>query len=457
MLVILKRSTAYKNKYERNKQMRAEINHWKDQRFGMFIHWGLYALLGRGEWVMFNEPIDKDEYRKLMDSFTAEKFDAREWARVAKKAGMRYMVMTTRHHDGFSLWDSKASYEQFTSMNSAAHRDFVREFADACRAEGLMVGFYYSPMDWRFPGFFMPRLYRKSALEMRKQCHEQIRELMTQYGKIDIMWFDGGEDFWLAHALDLHGGIKQRDITNPQCPDFWGAEELDRMIRELQPGIIINNRYGSREFGDFLTPEERTGEFNINEPWESNMTINGIWGWTPNPPRTLRECIRLLAKNVTGDGNFLLNVGPRADGTIEPVQVERLLEIGRWLEKYGESIYSTRGGPFKNSNTGGMTYRDRTLYVHIWDWEENVILLPKLDAKILSVTSLTADEFHWEMKDGCLSFYVGERDREAVNTVIKIELDRPVGELVSPETNWKQSPRCSYKNGALIVEGLLNK
>ena len=184
--------------------MEKRIEDWKDLRYGMFIHWGLYSLLERGEWVMWSEAIDKDEYRKLMHRFTAETFDPHAWAQVAKDAGMKYMVLTTRHHDGFSLWDSPGSYEQFTSMHSAAHRDIVREYVDACREAGLKVGFYYSPLDWRFPGFFFPRMYRQSADQLRKQTFDQVRELLTNYGKIDILWFDGGEDYWLCHGRNLH-------------------------------------------------------------------------------------------------------------------------------------------------------------------------------------------------------------------------------------------------------------
>ena len=270
--------------------IRKELQEWKEMRFGMFIHWGLYALLGRGEWAMYEEAIDKDEYRKLMDSFTAENFDAGKWAAVAKAAGMKYMVLTTRHHDGFALWDSAASHEQFTSMHTPAHRDFVGEFVDACRSAGLKVGLYYSPLDWRFPGYFFPRMYRKSALEMRRQCHEQIRELLTQYGKIDIFWFDGGEDYWLCHGRNLHQDNAGEDFRlHPQCPGFWGAEELNDMIRTLQPGIIVNNRFGNREFGDFETPEKRIGEFNTMTPWETNTPINGTYGWVDRPAASLRN------------------------------------------------------------------------------------------------------------------------------------------------------------------------
>lgn len=433
-----------------------DMEAWKDLRYGMFIHWGLYALMGCGEWAMFNEGIDKDEYRKLMADFTAEKFDATAWARLARQAGMKYMVLVTRHHDGFALWDSPSSAEQFTSMHAAAHRDFVREFTDACRAEGLKVGLYYSPMDWRFPGYFFPRMYHQNALEMRRQCHEQIRELMTQYGKIDIFWYDGGEDYWLCHGLDLHKRRYDMDEMekNPQCPDFWGAKELDAMIREMQPGIVINNRSGRREFGDYLTPEGYVGKYNVEQPWETNMTINGSWGWTPTPPRSRREIIRFLANTATGDGNFLLNVGPRADGEIEPEQANRLMEVGAWLEKYGESIYGTRGGPFINSGCGGMCYRGQTLYIHVWDWKLNSIVTPALKASIQSVVQLTGNSLQYTIDEANrLHLTVSADDQEAADTVIRVELDRPVRELVE-NIAWCEERVATGATEAIIVKDM---
>nr|MBR4280184.1 alpha-L-fucosidase [Clostridia bacterium] len=430
------------------------IEDWKDLRFGMFIHWGLYALMGRGEWAMWTEAIDVDEYRKLKDEFTAEKFDARQWAATARAAGMKYMVLTTRHHDGFSLWDSPASWKQFDAMHCAARRDFVREFADACRAEGLKVGFYYSPLDWRFPGFFFPRLHRQNAMELRKQCHEQIRELMTSYGKIDIFWFDGGEDFWLCHGRDLHAWEEKGDMRDRvQCPNFWGADELDKMIRELQPGIVINNRYGMRQFGDHLTPECVIGNFNTRDPWETNHTLNGSFGYVPNPPRSLRTCMQFLMQTVTGDGNFLYNVGPRADGTIPEDSAERLLEMGEELKVYGEAVYGTRGGPFVNDKTGGMTHKGNTLYIHVWDWPDSRITLPEIDAKILSVTSLTAEKLDYAIDGKTLSFSVSARDRLAPNTVIKVELDRPA-EALECDKPWRMNVEQTNFAQALVVEKL---
>ncbi len=180
-------------------ELSAEEKQWfHDAKFGMFIHWGLYSILGRGEWVMFNERINQTDYAKLADQFDAKDFNPQAWAKTAKDAGMKYMVLTTKHHDGFSLFDTKAS--EFNSVNSAAKRDLIAEYVTACQEAGLKVGFYYSPMDWRFPGYFFPEMYFDNALKMKEQCWQQLEELMTNYGKIDMLWFDGE---WLAH-----GGLK---------------------------------------------------------------------------------------------------------------------------------------------------------------------------------------------------------------------------------------------------------
>lgn len=433
--------------------MRAEIEAWKDMRFGMFIHWGLYALLGRGEWAMYNEAIDQDEYRSLMDRFSAERYDARAWARVAKAAGMKYMVLTTRHHDGFSLWDSPASRGRFDAMHAAAHRDFVKEYVEACRSEGLKAGFYYSPMDWRFPGYFFPRMYRRSAEDMRAQCFEQIRELLTNYGKIDVFWFDGGEDYWLCHGRNLHVQDDGTDFRlKPQCPGFWHAGELDAMIRNLQPGIVINNRYGNREYGDYLTPEGYAGEFNVREPWETSMTLNDSWGWVPNcPPRSLRECLVLLCRCATGDGNLLLNIGPRPDGTMEAEQITRLEEIGAWLTQYGESIYGTRGGPWRNDDMGGMTWRNNTLYVHIWDWKRNTVRLPRFDADPMEIAALTTDSLHWAKEEGHIALSVDAAARSMPVTVIRLTFHTSVDKMQS-EGLWQDVPPAQTGSAALIVE-----
>ncbi len=402
---------------------------WQDYKFGMFIHWGLYALLERGEWVMFKEQIDVDEYRKLSDDFHAESFDPNIWAETAKAAGMKYMVLTSRHHDGFSLFDSPSSFGAFTSMHAACKRDIVAAYTRACREAGLGVGLYYSPMDWRFPGFFAPKMYAKSAQAMKEQCHGQIDELMSNYGKIDILWYDGGNDCWLAHARDIrHQGEVQYTRENPQCPNFWDGDRLDELVRTKQPEILINERIGAMNHADFYISEGKVGKYNFAQPWESCFTLAGAWGYckgaTPTP---LRECVQMLIQTVVGGGNLLLNVGPRPDGRIEDNQVARLKEIGEWLKAFGESVYSTRGGPIQPDRWGGTTWSNNILYVHILHWFENSIRIPRPSASVLSCISLTGSEVSITEEGEWVTLSVPPEDRQAIDTIIKLEIDDDVG------------------------------
>ena len=433
-----------------NKASKETIEAWRDLKFGMFIHWGLYSVLGRGEWAMFNEQIDKDEYRKLKDEFKPDKFNASEWAETAKKAGMKYMVLTARHHDGFCLWDSKSSVGDFTSVNSAAQKDFIKDYTDACREKGLKTGIYYSPMDWRFPAFFLPNLYKKNALELREQCHNQLKELMTDYGKIDILWFDGGEDFWLAHGVDMVLAERPADYKKRvQWEDFWKSGKLNDMIRALQPGIITNDRLGLTQYGDYTSPEKKIGAFDTVHPWETCETVAGDWGYRPNSRiRSLRSLIGLLVNVVVAGGNLLLNVGPRPDGKIEPDQVKRLEEVGKWLEKYGESIYKTRGGPFKCESFGGTVNKDNVLYIHITDWQEECISLP--DKGNPKVECLTTDKFNEERKDGKIILSVEETERQAIDTIFKLTYNEKVTDLF--EDGASMGSKTSYRAEALIID-----
>jgi alpha-L-fucosidase len=403
---------------------------WRDAKFGMFIHWGVYAVPGRGEWVMWNERIPHREYRKLADQFNPQKFNPRAWAETARAAGMKYMVLTAKHHDGFCLFNSQVS--DFTSAKTAARRDFIGEYVEACREAGLGVGLYYSPLDWRYPGFFFPDLYPESAEEMKQQTYDQVRELLTQYGKIDILWFDGGEDDWLGFGgIEWGaGGWRTRDTRWPQekrypGKPFWEGEKLTAMIRSLQPQIVVNNRGGWE--GDFITPERKIGAFNPQRAWETCDCLADSWGYIPGRPvRSLRSIIHLLVQVVTGDGNLLLNVGPTPEGEIEPRQVRRLAQVGRWLETYGQSIYGTRGGPFPTQPWGGFTWRENRLYAHVIDWPEDTITIPSLPQRIQRVRSLTSNEVILEKPNGELFIRVPDTDRQTYDTVIEIELDGPV-------------------------------
>ncbi|MCC6444234.1 MAG: alpha-L-fucosidase [Armatimonadetes bacterium] len=326
---------------------------WTEARFGMFIHWGLYAIPARGEWVMLCERIPKEEYARLSSAFRPGKFDADAWVALAREAGMKYMVLTTRHHDGFCLWDSQVS--DFTAPKTAARRDFVAEYVEACRKAGMRVGFYYSLLDWRFPAYWTgpekdPEGWIQSLneewVEFVDYVHAQVRELCTRYGKIDILWYDGG---WPHDARD------------------WRAKELNETVRDLQPDIIINNRSGLPE--DLDTPEQHITAF--ARPWEACMTIDDLWwGYHPGDPnlKSSMQLVRNLVRCVSANGNFLLNIGPKSDGSIPAPFAARLKEIGGWLSRNGESVYGCGSSPFGQMHLGHVTARGQTVYLHVMYW-----------------------------------------------------------------------------------------
>ncbi len=401
---------------------------------------------------MFIEQQDIDEYKKLANDFTAEKFNGDKWAKIAKDAGMQYMVLTAKHHDGFSLWDSKSCFEDHTVMNSACKRDLIREYTDACRKNGLMVGIYYSPLDWRFPGFFAPRLYKTNAKALVKQTHDQIRELLTEYGKIDLLWFDGAEDFWVAQGLRLNLLRRPEDFrANIQVPDFWRAKDLDRFIRETQKGIICNDRIGDKSYGDYFAPEKKIGEYNVEDPWETCDTLTDDWGYRPNAKiRSLRNVINLLVKVVCNGGNLLLNVAPRPDGSFEPEEIKRLKQVGDWLKKYGESIYGTRGGPIKSEEWGGTTHKQNKMFIHVLDWTEDEICIP--DVGEPNIKCLNGSNLIINKDNGLIKISVSEKDRLEMDTIIELTYKTPVKEVFEVDVDYSEiSKKRAYKSDAIIV------
>ncbi len=338
-------------------------------RFGMFIHWGLYSLTGRGEWTMFLERCSTREYAKLADKFKPSKFDANEWARIAVEAGMKYVVLTTRHHDGYCLWDSKTT--DFTSVKQAARRDFVAEYVKACRKAGLKIGFYYSLLDWRFPGYWDPEKYPDSAKALVQQVHDQVRELLTQYGKIDILWYDGG---WLRNTFP-----PQIDLMIP----FWRSKQLNAMARKLQPHILINNRSGLQE--DLDTPEQHVTASASGRGWESCMTIGDHvgWGFVKHNPnfKTMPQLLQNLVTAASGEGNFLLNVGPKPDGTLRKEEVDRLAQIGDWMRTNGESIYSSQRCALEAVMLGLWTRKGKDAYLHVFRWPGKEAVIPVVKTK----------------------------------------------------------------------------
>jgi len=390
--------------------MEERLKWFNEARFGMFIHWGLYAIPGRGEWVMYVERIPKEEYALLARKFVPKKFNASEWVRLAKEAGMKYIVLTTRHHDGFCLFDSAVS--DFTSVKTAAKRDFVKEYVEACRKEGMRIGFYYSLLDWRFPGYFEgPEKNPGSFEAMVKQAHEQVRELLTNYGKIDILWFDGG---WIPGIEDI---VKS-----------WRSEELIAMVRKLQPDIIINNRSGLP--GDFDTPEQHVTASQPGRCWESCMTIGDScgWGYIKNNPnmKTVAQLIQYLVSAAAGEGNYLLNVGPRPDGTIQPEFVQRLKAIGKWMKANGESIYGSQRCAFGGGMIGITTAKGNTAYLHVFRWPGEQACIAGVKNKVLSARILaTGKKAKVEQTQNGRVFIkdLPENPPDPYDTVIALELD----------------------------------
>lgn len=323
---------------------------WNEARYGMFVHWGLYALLGRNEWVRAIECIPQDEYDQLTGQFRPKPAPAREWAQLAAEAGMKYMVMTTKHHEGYCLWDTKQT--DYNAVKQGPGRDLVAEYVDACREFGLKIGFYYSLMDWHHPaggrGAFDPRA-RGSLLDFTHGC---VRELMSNYGKIDILWYD------VALPFESHEG--------------WDSLEMNQMVRELQPHILINNR--SRLAEDFSTPEGRVHAAEEGRGWEACMTFNErSWGYMPSADVdswTARDILRMLNTASAGGGNLLLNIGPAPDGSVPEAAIEPLRSVGKWLEANGEAVYGRldRAGIRRASACGAFSRRGTRCYfwVHCW-------------------------------------------------------------------------------------------
>jgi alpha-L-fucosidase len=395
-----------------------DISWWREARFGMFIHWGPVSLKGteigwsrggerRGRPEKKTGEIPVEVYDSLYRQFNPVEFDAREWVDIAKNAGMKYLVFTSKHHDGFSMFESRLT--DYTITHSPFHRDVVKELAEACHRTGIRLGFYYSPVDWHHPDY-----RTANHANYIRYMHGQIRELCSRYGRVDILWFDSLQ----IHPMEGSGG---ETVYPPEWAKDWDSEALFRTIRSLQPHIIINNRCGLE--GDFDTPEQHVGFFQTDRPWESCITICRQWAWKPNDEmKSLRECIRTLVMCAGGDGNLLLNVGPMPTGQIEPRQAERLKEMGVWLRKYGESVYGTRGGPFPPGDWGASTHRGNTVYLHIMDTKNGTVILPPLEGKMVSHTCLTGGRVQVKQTGAGTEITIPRESVNDMDTLIKLTM-----------------------------------
>jgi alpha-L-fucosidase len=419
---------------------------WRDARFGMFIHWGVYSVPagtyngkttgGPSEWLMQSLKVPTTDYVKFADGFTTDKYEPADWARLAKQAGMKYVVITSRHHDGFCLWDSAVS--EWDVKASAAKHDLLAPLAKAVRDEGLHFGLYYSILDWRHPDYEPKRAWNtrsewnggpgyKPDFNGRfvPYVHAQVAEIIKGYDP-SVLWFDGEwEETW----------------TTPLGRDLYNH------VRSLKPSIIVNNRVGkSRDdmagltkpgeqpLGDFCTPEQEVPATGLpGVDWETCMTMNDSWGFKANDHhfKSADQIVRTLCDIASKGGNFLLNIGPKPDGTIPQESIDRLQEVGRWMALNGDAIYGTTASPFKNLSFGRATHRGATLNLMVFDWpKDGQLQLDGLKNGVKSVRVLSLDKMMRMPKvesnaDGVRLTDLGPRPGGLgdLPTVVRIELD----------------------------------
>ncbi|MGH9469991.1 MAG: alpha-L-fucosidase, partial [Terriglobia bacterium] len=348
---------------------------WHEARFGMFIHFGLYSVLGRHEWAMEEEGIPVLEYMKLAQRFDPKQGFARAWAKLARQAGMKYMVMTTKHHEGFCNFATNLTH--YCAPDNAPRRDLVKEYVEAARGEGMRVGFYYSLMDWHHPDG--ARCWHDAAARKRfvAYTHGLVRDIMSHYGKIDILWYDVA---WPP----LGPG-----------PDGWQSHKMNRMVFDLQPEIIVNNR--NELPGDFSTPEQHVGaplKKGDDRGWETCMTMNSSWGFNKGDDswKTPKTVVRDLIHCSQGAGNYLLNIGPMGDGSIPEPSVQILTAVGKWMEKHGQTIYGSEICHVTNSTYAAFTRKGNTLYMHVYFWPGEYVAIGGLKTKVNSARILTTGQ-----------------------------------------------------------------
>lgn len=379
----------------------------------MFIHFGLYSLLGRGEQVLYREHLSHSEYRKLADKLTAPRFNADEWVRIAKDCGMRYMVMTAKHCDGFCLFDTSTT--DYNSMKKAAKKDFIYEYVKAARKAGIRVGIYYSPMDWNDPAYFRgPEKDSAGFSIFLRKVHEQIRELCTNYGKIDELWFDGDMHMW------------EKD-SYPGSPEIWQSEKILKMVRKLQPGALVNERLGIP--ADIQTSERHIGKKTGKEFSETCMVSQHRWWGYMKGDRnwhSAKELIEQLCFAAAGQSNYLLNVGPMGDGRMPSRFIKLTKEIGRWMKVHGDAIYGAEANPGLETQTyGNVTCKGKRLFIHILYWPEKIMHLPGIKNNIITARIVSTDrKLKATNNDGHIiisGFPVNPPDK--MMSVIELELD----------------------------------
>jgi len=422
---------------ESKEQKDQRMKWWREARFGLFIHWGLYAIpagkwgdkTNYGEWIRHEAQIPLPEYEKLLIQFNPVKFNAKEWVRMAKDAGMKYIVITSKHHDGFCLFDSKVT--DWDVMSTPFQRDILKELSDACKEEGIKMCFYYSIMDWHHPDYLPRREWEKEQrpegdanydryIEYMKS---QLKELVNNYGPLGILWFDGEWENTWTHEKGV---------------------DLYNYVRSLQPNIIINNRVDTgrsgmaglatgENVGDYGTPEQEVPAKGLpGIDWETCMTMNKHWGYNAYDKffKSTKVLIQLLVDIVSKGGNFLLNVGPMANGEFPPESVERLREIGEWMKVNSESIYGTMASPFDKPSWGRYTQKKTEngktiLYAHVFQYEPDGKINIPTDKKPIKVWLLKnpSEKVKTTSKKGELIVHLPKIEPDPNDTVIGLEFE----------------------------------
>jgi len=411
-------------KYEPSHQNLQNRAWFQEARFGLFIHWGVYSVLGDGEWVMNNQKIPAKTYEKLPAFFNPTAFDAVAWVKMAKSAGMRYITITTKHHDGFAMWDSKVSDYNIVKRTPYG-KDIIRQLADACRQEGLKLFFYHSQLDWHHPDYFpygntgndyTGRPGNGNWYHYLDYMDAQLRELLTEYGDVAGIWFDG---MWDKKDAD------------------WRLEKTYRLIHDLQPGALVGSNhhrtpYEGEDFQMFekdlpghnttgFAPEQTIGAL----PRETCETINNSWGFhlQDNQHKDRKTLIQYLVKAAGYNANFLLNIGPMPNGQIQPEHIQRLQEMGAWLQQYGETIYGTQGGPLSARDWGVTTQKGNKVYVHVLDWNDESLLIPAWGKKIKAARLfINQKPVKFLENEYGITLRVPRDQRDDVDTVIELEL-----------------------------------
>jgi alpha-L-fucosidase len=423
LIALLAAVTASADDYKPTPENLKAREWFQEARFGLFIHWGVYAVRGEGEWVMQHQRITIPEYeRDFPPAFNPVKYDPAAWVAMAKAAGMKYITITSKHHDGFAMYDSKVSDYDIVERTPYG-KDVLKMLADECRKEGLKLFFYHSQLDWHHPDYF-PR-GRTGLFAGRPEMGDwskyidymdtQLRELLTGYGELGGIWFDG---WWDKPDAD------------------WRLDRTYKLIHDLQPQALVGANHHRKPFPgeDFQMfekdlPGANTAGFNEkseigNLPLEMCETINNAWGYNKNDRshKSTRRIVDLLVRAAGYDANLLLNVGPRPDGTIQPEHVERLKEVGDWLARNGESIYGTRGGPFPPRSWGVSTHKANRIYVHVLDWKDAVLPLPRPAKAIRSARLLAGGKpVAYTLDKDALLLRLDPKALDPIDTIVVLE------------------------------------